>query len=266
MKDRFGRTIEYLRVSVTDRCNLRCQYCMPEEGVSFLPHERILSYEEITDVVKTAVQLGVWKVRITGGEPLVRRDITKLVEMLAAISGIRDLAMTSNGLLLDRFASELTQAGLQRVNISLDTVDPKRFREITRGGDVKQVFAGIKAAHLAGLEPIKLNCVIRESSNEKDAQAVAAWGKKRGYEVRFIRRMDLNEGSFSIVEGGSGGDCARCNRLRLTADGFIRPCLFSDRKVYVRELGPQRALTEAVRCKPVSGGPNHSKWMHSIGG
>jgi len=266
MKDEFGRSIEYLRVSVTDRCNLRCHYCMPEKGVSFLPHERILSYEEITDVVKAAVQLGVWKVRVTGGEPLVRRDITKLVEMLAAISGIRDLAMTTNGMLLAHFADGLARAGLQRVNVSLDTVDPERFHKITRGGDLRQVFAGIEAADMAGLAPIKLNCVIRESSNEKDAQAVAQWGMQRGYEVRFIRRMDLGEGAFSIVEGGSGGDCARCNRLRLTADGFIRPCLFSDRKVYVRELGPQRALAEAVRCKPASGGPNHSKWMHSIGG
>jgi len=266
MKDPFGRTIEYLRVSVTDRCNLRCHYCMPEEGVTFLPHERILSYEEIVEVVRAAARHGVWKVRVTGGEPLVRRDIAKLVSMIASIPGIRDLAMTTNGLLLDRFAGPLADAGLHRVNVSLDTVDADRFREITRGGDLQRVFTGIEAARNAGLKPIKLNCVIQAHSNEKDAQAVARWGQERGHEVRFIRRMDLGEGHFSVVEGGTGGDCARCNRLRLTADGFLRPCLFSDRKVYVRELGPERALTEAVRCKPVAGGPNQNQWMHSIGG
>lgn len=266
MKDTFGREIEYLRVSVTDRCNLRCHYCMPEEGVTFLPHERILSYEEIADVVRAAARHGVWKVRLTGGEPLVRRNIAALVAMVASVPGIRDLAMTTNGLLLDRFAGALAEAGLHRVNVSLDTVDPGRFRKITRGGDLQRVFAGIEAARAAGLSPIKLNCVVEANANEKDALAVARWGQERGHEVRFIRRMVLGEGTFSVVEGGSGGDCARCNRLRLSADGFIRPCLFSDRKVYVREWGPERALLEAVRCKPVAGGPNRSKWMHSIGG
>jgi cyclic pyranopterin phosphate synthase len=239
---------------------------MPETGVAFLPHERILSYEEIAEIVRAAVRLGVWKVRLTGGEPLVRRDIAELVRMLASISGIRDLAMTTNGVLLDRFADGLAEAGLQRVNVSLDTLNPRRFLEITRGGDLRRVLAGIEAARKAGLDPIKLNCVIQEHASEEDARAVAQWGKERGYQVRFIRRMDLSEGNFSVVEGGSGGDCPRCNRLRLSADGFIRPCLFSDRKVYVREMGPERALIEAVRCKPVAGGPNRSQWMHSIGG
>jgi cyclic pyranopterin phosphate synthase len=266
MKDRFGRSIEYLRVSVTDRCNLRCRYCMPEEGVTFIPREKILSYEEIAEVVRVAARHGVWKVRLTGGEPLVRRDVSRLVAMLAPIPGVRDLAMTTNGLLLARFAEELAKAGLRRVNVSLDALDAARFREITRGGDVRQVLAGIEAARKAGLVPIKLNCVVEEHAGEQDARAVAQWGREKGFEVRFIRRMNLAQGAFSLVEGGSGGDCAHCNRLRLSADGFLRPCLFSDLRVSVRELGPERAFEEALRRKPKAGDRNRAGGMHSIGG
>jgi cyclic pyranopterin phosphate synthase len=266
MKDSFGRAIEYLRVSVTDRCNLRCRYCMPQEGVTFVPHEKILSYEEIAEVVRVAVRRGVWKVRLTGGEPLVRRDVSRLVAMLAPFPGLRDLAMTTNGLLLAKFARELAEAGLKRVNVSLDTLDPARFRELTRGGDVRKVLEGIEAARVAGLVPIKLNCVVAEHPSEEDARAVEQWGRERGYEVRFIRRMNLEEGDFSVVEGGTGGDCVCCNRLRLSADGLLRPCLFSDLRVSVRELGPERALEEAVRCKPEAGTLNRTSPMHSIGG
>ena len=266
LRDRFGRVIEYLRVSVTDRCNLRCRYCMPEEGVTFVPSEEILSYEEIAEVVRAAARRGVWKVRLTGGEPLVRRDFVTLVAMLAPIPGLRDLAMTTNGLLLAQFAAKLAEAGLRRVNVSLDTLDAARFREITRGGDLRQVLEGIAAADRAGLAPIRLNCVIEEHAGEEDARAVARWGRAKGFEVRFIRRMNLAEGRFLRVQGGAGGDCARCNRLRLSADGFLRPCLFSDLRISVRELGAERALEAAADCKPEAGSLNRTSLMHSIGG
>ena len=228
MIDSFGRRIDYLRISVTDRCNLRCTYCMPPEGVPLVWRPEILSYEEIAEVARTAAAMGVRKIRLTGGEPLVRHNLVGLVKMLATIDGIRDLAMTTNGILLPRHARSLAAAGLKRVNISLDATSPGRFAEITRGGDVRQVLAGIEAARQAGLRPIKLNCVVESNSSEPDAQDVAAFAEAAGLEVRFIRRMGLGEGAFTIVEGGRGGDCPRCNRLRLTSDGRIRPCLFSE--------------------------------------
>ena len=264
--DPFGRSINYLRISVTDRCNLRCEYCMPASGVKLLDHAAILSFEEITEVARIAVGLGCSKLRITGGEPLVRLQLEVLVGMLAAIPGVDDLSMTTNGVLLPEMAPALAMAGLCRVNISLDTLDSTRYREITRGGDVRQVLAGIDAARQAGLTPIKLNCVVRESSTEPDAQALASFAQDQGLEIRFIKRMVFSTGTFSLVEGGEGGHCACCSRLRLSSDGYIRPCLFSDLAFSVRELGAARALAEAVRCKPEAGGPCTHDWIHGIGG
>ena len=266
MKDRFGRTINYLRISVTDRCNLRCRYCMPAEGVPLVSHEDILSFEEITDVAQVAVGMGITKVRVTGGEPLVRRGIETLVRMLAAIDGIHDLAMSTNGTLLADHARALAEAGLHRVNISLDTMDPERYSHLTRGGDIKEVLAGIAAAREAGLEPIKLNCVVSKSSSEPDAREVARFARENGCEARFIPKMDAATGTFSVVEGGSGGDCARCNRLRLSSDGLVRPCLFSDLGFSVRELGAVEALTRAVEEKPEAGGPCTRNWIRAVGG
>ncbi|MBA4322335.1 MAG: radical SAM protein, partial [Odoribacter sp.] len=163
MLDRFDRSLNYLRISVTDRCNLRCRYCMPEEGIKLLRHEDILSFDEITDFTRLAVSYGVNKVRITGGEPLVRRGIVTLVSMLAGIDGIKDLSMTTNGILLRQFAGELKSAGLQRVNISLDTVDHEKFAYITRSPLLNEVFEGIEATVKAGLVPVKINCVISQS-------------------------------------------------------------------------------------------------------
>ncbi|HNT88089.1 MAG TPA: radical SAM protein [Candidatus Hydrogenedentes bacterium] len=252
MFDRFDRKIDYLRISVTDKCDLRCVYCMPAEGVPHLRHEDVLSFEEILEVTRAAVAMGVVKVRITGGEPLVRRGIVALVSMLAGVEGIDDLAMTTNGTRLAAFARPLADAGLRRVNISLDALDAARYAAITRGGDVADVFAGIEAARDAGLDPIKLNCVVRESPDEPDARAVAAFGAARGIEVRYIRRMNLSDGVFTKVIGGRGGDCPRCNRLRLSCDGMVRPCLFSDLVFSVRELGPVEAIRRAVAEKPRS--------------
>lgn len=265
MFDCFERNIDYLRISVTDKCNLRCVYCMPEEGVDLMSHEDVLSFEEIRAFTEAAVGMGVTKVRLTGGEPLVRRGIAALVLMLAEIDGIRDYAMTTNGVLLEEYAQAIADAGLHRVNVSLDTLDPERYERITRGGDVRRVLAGVEAAKQAGLTPVKLNCVVHESPEEPDALGVAAFGAKAGCEVRFIRRMNLASGKFSTVIGGSGGDCPRCNRLRLSCDGMVRPCLFSDLAFSVRDLGPDEAIRQAVEAKPESGRTS-SAMFHAIGG
>ena len=266
MLDRFNRKINYLRISVTDRCNLRCVYCMPEEGVSLLDHKEILNFDEIVDLATVAVRKGVDKIRITGGEPLVRNSIVDLVKMIGDIEGIKDYAMTTNAILLDRFADDLAKAGLQRVNISLDTMNPEKYKQITRGGDIQKVFEGIKAAKKAGLEPIKINCVIQDNNQEPDAIAVTKYCEENGLHIRYIKEMDLEKGEFSIVQGGSGGDCGICNRLRLTANGDIKPCLFSDIAYSVRELGAEKAIEAAIENKPLSGHVNNTGKFYNIGG
>ena len=266
MFDRFNRKINYLRISVTDRCNLRCVYCMPEEGVKLLSHRDILSFDEIVEVTKAAVRKGVDKIRITGGEPLVRKGIVDLVEMIGKIDGVKDYSMTTNAIFLDKFAKDLVKAGLQRVNISLDTLNPEKFKELTRGGDIQKVFDGIEAAKKAGLEPIKINCVIKESNQEQDAVEVRKYCKAHNLQIRFIKEMDLETGEFGVVQGGSGGDCGICNRIRLTANGTIKPCLFSDISYNVRELGAERAIDLAIGNKPQSGHTNVTGKFYNIGG
>lgn len=266
MYDRFNRPINYLRISVTDRCNLRCRYCMPEEGIHLLRHEDILTFDEITDFTKTAVASGITKVRITGGEPLVRKGIVTLVSMIAGNAGIKDLSMTTNGTLMDQFADDLHKAGLQRINISLDTVDPQKYSYITRKGNLKDVFKGIEAAKKANLIPIKINCVIRESKSEKDAREVAEFCRSNGLELRYIREMDLVKGTFSTVDGGSGGNCSICNRLRLTSDGKLKPCLFNNSEFDIRKLGYEKAVEMAVNAKPEQGLNNMKDGFYNIGG
>ncbi len=266
MYDKYNRKINYLRISVTDKCNLRCRYCMPETGMQLLKYEDILSYEEITQVVKTAVKLGIDKIRITGGEPLVRKDIVKLISMIANIKGIKNLAMTTNGILLEQFAQPLAKAGLQRINISLDTVNPKKFTGLSRGGDIKMVFKGIEAAKNANLTPIKINCVVMHSSDEIDAKEVKKFCTENNLQIRFIHQMDLETGNFSIVEGGEGGNCSRCNRLRLTSNGMMKPCLFNDLEYDVRKLGAEQAIIKAVESKPEYGTLSTKNKFHSIGG
>lgn len=266
MYDSFNRQINYLRISVTDRCNLRCTYCMPEEGIQMLRHEDILNFDEIVAVVRTGVSLGINKIRITGGEPLVRKDIVTLVGMIARIPGIKDFSMTTNGVLLKQFAGPLSEAGLMRVNVSLDTVNPERYSQITRGGDLMNVLEGIRVAREAGLQPIKLNCVVQSTSREAEALAVAKFAKENELEVRFIHQMNLEHGEFSVVEGGSGGDCFHCNRLRLTATGKIKPCLFSAEQYDVRQLGAERALQMAIANKPACGTINQVDEFYNIGG
>ncbi|MEI7500388.1 MAG: radical SAM protein [Bacteroidota bacterium] len=266
MYDRYNRQINYLRVSITDRCNLRCAYCMPSEGVKLLDHKEILSFEEIAEIIREAVFLGITKVRITGGEPLVRKGVVSLIEKIAAINGIQDFGLTTNGILLSSFAADLANAGLHRINISLDTTDPEKFRAITGGGDIQNVFEGIEAAKNAGLTPVKINCVVRNSSDEPDAMSVREYCLKHGLEARFIHEMSLADGCFTIVENGHGGDCVNCNRLRLTANGYIRPCLFNDIRFSIRELGIREALEQSAGKKPEKGSVNITGGFHNIGG
>ena len=266
MLDRFDRSIDYLRISVTDRCNLRCRYCMPETGIKLLNHSDILTYDEIYGFTAVAVKNGIRKVRITGGEPLVRKGIVSLVSMLSGIKGIEDLSMTTNGVLLGEYASELKAAGLHRVNISLDTVDPARFNEITRHDLLNSVLGGIEAALVAGLIPVKVNCVVKESQYEKDAVEVAKYCAEMGLEIRFIRQMDIVNGHFYVVNGGTGGDCSICNRLRLTSDGKLKPCLFNDTEINIRETGFEQAIKMAVQQKPACGTRSINNKFYSIGG
>ena len=266
MFDRFNRNINYLRISVTDRCNLRCSYCMPEEGIQLLRHADILTFDEITNFTRIAVENGVTKVRLTGGEPLVRKGITALVRMISDIPGITDLSMTTNGILLKQYASELKSAGLHRVNISLDTIDPEKFASITREGNVFDVFEGIIAAKNAGLFPVKINCVIKDSKEEEEARGVTKFCSENNLEIRYIRQMDLVMGHFSMVEGGTGGDCSLCNRLRLTSNGKLKPCLFSNIEFDIRELGFEKAINLAAELKPECGSKNETGAFYNIGG
>jgi len=207
--DAFGRSFTYLRVSVTDLCNLRCVYCMPEEGMVWLPPSEVLSFEEIVTVVEAAAACGVHKVRLTGGEPLMRKQIDRLAGMVARVPGITDLAMTTNGIRLAKFATRLAASGLKRINISLDTMDPAKFKAIARRGALGDVLQGIRAAEAAGLSPIKINTVVLGGLNDEEAADFAALTLDRPLEVRFIEYMPLEEakgcamgsGNFAFVPG-----------------------------------------------------------------
>jgi GTP 3',8-cyclase len=266
MFDSYNRHINYLRISVTDRCNLRCRYCMPEEGVLLKKHQDILSFDEIIAVIEIAVKMGINKIRLTGGEPLVRKDIVRLVAMISVVEGVQDLSMTTNGILLGELAAPLKEAGLNRVNISLDTLNRAKYKELTRGGDLDKVLKGIDAAVHAGFDPVKINCVVFKSSDEADAREVKKFCLIKKLEPRFIRQMHLKTGEFSIVEGGTGGDCSRCNRLRLTADGMVKPCLFDDDAFSIRELGIENAILSALKSKPEAGCLNRTGEFYNIGG
>ena len=295
--DAYSRPINYLRVSVTDRCNLRCTYCMPPDGVPWRPSQDILRYEEIETVVRAAVELGISKVRLTGGEPLVRLGIVDLVRRLSRVAGVDDLTMTTNGVLLSRYAEALAQAGLRRVNVSLDTLRAERFRRITRLGRIEDVLEGIEAAHRAGLEPVKINTVVIRGMNDDEVVDFARNAVEKGWNVRFIEWMPIGQGQAAeqawldrvvtaeeirqtieaelgalhpvktSAEGGparyyrvpqadgsigfitpvSEHFCFRCNRLRLTADGQLRPCLLSDAEIDLRTPLRQGASVAQVR-------------------
>ncbi|MDQ2908597.1 MAG: GTP 3',8-cyclase MoaA [Candidatus Eremiobacteraeota bacterium] len=280
LADTFRRPITYLRISVTDRCNLRCTYCMPEAGLPWIPKPDILTYEEIEAVVRAAASVGVRSIRLTGGEPLVRRDLTELVCCIAAIEGIEDISLSTNGLLLADAAAALAAAGLRRVNVSLDTLRPDRFETIARRPGLDRVLSGIDAALAAGLGPIKLNCVLMRGQNDDELADFAALAYERALYVRFIEVMPVvdnlamqrdayvssdeilarldavahlqpvtgpggngparyfaaagSRGAVGVISPLSHDYCERCNRVRLSADGKLRLCLFGDYEIDLR--------------------------------
>ena len=302
MVDSFGRRVEYLRISVTDKCNLRCVYCMPEEGLPWLKRDQLLSYEEIHRIVRVMAPLGLKRLRLTGGEPLVRKDLPYLVELLAGVEGIQDLAISTNGVLLADLADTLRSAGATRVNISLDSFLKHRVDALARrAGTWERVMAGLEAAGKAGLEPIKINVVLIRGKNDDEIVDFARATRDHPWHVRFIELMptaanlDLSsanylscqealarlrevdellpaegptgngpaayyrfpgaQGTVGVITPMSHNFCDRCNRMRLTADGMLRPCLFGDLQTNLRD--PLRAgedllplIQETLRIKP----------------
>ena len=301
--DRCNRKITYLRVSVTDRCNLRCIYCMPPEGIKPLRHEDILRFEEIEETIRYSIDWGIDKVRITGGEPLVRKGVVYLVETLAKLKGVRDLSMTTNGIFLKDYARDLKNAGLQRINISLDSLNANKFNRITKMGRLSLVQDGIEEALKRGLDPVKINVVVMKGINDDEVLDFAKMSLDRPLHVRFIEYMpfgykgfakedrffptsqikerlrEMGElipaevrgagpakpfrfkkslGTVGFITPMSEHFCATCNRLRLTADGRLYPCLFSDYGVDIktslrtgagyREI--KELFEEALRNKP----------------
>jgi cyclic pyranopterin phosphate synthase len=226
---------------------------MPPEGVELKRHEDILTFHEITDIVKSGTRLGLKKIRLTGGEPLVRKELPQLVKMISEIEGIEDISLTTNGVFLTQYAHQLKEAGLKRVNISLDTLDPQKFEKITRTGKLEDVLKGIDAALEAGLSPVKINFVRIPGQNEEDEKQIREYCKMKKLQLRFIRQMNLKTGEFAPVDGGTGGICEICNRLRLTADGYLVPCLHSGLRFNTRELGIEKAFQLAVDLKPEKG-------------
>ena len=312
------RRITYLRISVTDRCNLRCRYCMPEDQ-EFFGRERVLSFEELTAVSRVLVRHGVDKIRLTGGEPLLRRDIARLVGMLAELPGAPRVVMTTNGLLLARHARALRAAGLRRLNVSLDTLDERRFARLARRPGLRDVLAGLDAAQAAGFTDTKLNMVVMGGVNDDEIPAMLTFAHERGLQLRLIEFMPLQSNEYGLTaervplhelrrrleavspllpraHGAGPADtftlqstgqpvgiiaaislpfCETCNRVRLTADGILRSCLFEGGEVAVRDLvregagldaGLEQALDYLRRVKPVvHAGYGHVQ-MNQVGG
>jgi len=265
LRDSFGREIRYLRVSVTDRCNLRCVYCMPAGGVSLLRHDQILSYERIAQVVRAAAELGFTKVRLTGGEPLARLGIQDLVSLLSPIPGLEKLAMTTNGTLLAPLAAELKARGLDSVNVSLDTLDPTRYRELTRGGRLEDALAGIRAALDASL-PVKLNVVALEDSTDAEFEELIGFAERIGAKIQFIRHYHLDQEKSDDESFDRPPPCARCDRLRLLADGTLRPCLQNDIGIPVDFSDVRGSIERAIALKPPHGHVSKDLAVGQIGG
>jgi len=266
MRDTFDRDITYLRISVTDKCNLRCTYCMPPEGVPYVPHRSLLRHEEIVAIVTEAVSLGITKVRLTGGEPLVRRGIVELVGMIAGIPGIEMVAMTTNGTLLPQFARPLKEAGLDRLNISLDTLDADRYRQITRGGSLSDAIAGIDATVEAGFSDTKINMVILDDTSETEVAEMTAFCRTRGLILQRIAEYDLDESKRDYIGVERPLPCRECNRIRLLSDGTIKPCLHSNIEIPVQRDNIRESLIEAIRRKPEHGTVCNNRSMIQIGG
>ena len=267
MLDHFKRNISYLRISVTDQCNLRCLYCMPpDKELTFMPANELLSVEEIHNVVKALVPYGIRKIRLTGGEPLFRPDIIEVVKAITSIPEISDIGLTTNGMLLAKYAQQLFDAGLKRINISLDTLDAEKFALLTSGGQLDHLLKAIAKAKEVGFSPIKINCVRTEDFSPEDRTKLEDFCDSNGLQLRFIRQMDLKKGYFWPVEGGDGGDCKICNRIRLTANGYFKPCLFNDKAYSIREEGIVEAFLKTINNKPERGEINTTNRFSNIGG
>ncbi len=323
--DTFGRAHNNLRISVTDRCNLRCTYCMPEE-VTFLNRQHLLTFEEMERFVRIAAPLGIDKIRLTGGEPLMRRDLARLVALLAAVPGIKDIGLTTNGILLAEHAQALYDAGLRRINVSLDALSPERFRQLARRDGVDKVLAGIEAAKRAGFKPIKINAVSIRGVTEHEVVPLAQYARENQLEMRFIEYMPIGADhwerekvyfaheileqidnhvaplvpakhrdpqspalDFEYLDGGgtvgiiasiSRPFCLSCNRVRLTADGKLRNCLFAleevDVKTMLRNGAPDEQIAQVLRQNVTDKWEGHEintsrfikplRTMHAIGG
>ena len=317
MRDDFGREINYLRISLTDKCNLRCIYCMPEEGVKKLEHRDILSFDEIVEIVREAAKLGINKLRLTGGEPLIRKGIVELCRELKAIEGIEEIALTTNGTLLPQLAKPLKEAGVQRLNISLDTLDPDKYRKMTRLGNLDDALRGIQAAVDAGLGPIKINSVLIGGFNDDEIEKMVGLTRQYPIEMRYIELMPIGDtrifgeeayipcetvlqrvpelepipqdngvaaryripgapGTVGLIRPLSCSFCDRCCRMRLTADGYLKPCLHSKEEIPIRGLHGEalrKCLQRAILHKPKEHGElsAHSRSeadrnMNAIGG
>ncbi len=293
--DPYRRRINYLRISVTDRCNLRCRYCMPEEGISLISHEEILTYEEILRIVRVFAKEGISKVRLTGGEPLVRKGIVDFIFRLSNIPEVKDLSLTTNGILLKEFAQNLKQAGLKRINISLDSLKRDRFFQITRRDDFERVWGGIEQALKVGLNPIKINMVAIQGLNDDEIESFAQLTLQLPLTIRFIEYMPSGNGEewresdiltipqiktrlekvgkllpipsdrwdgpakrfrfegalgeIGLIGPVSSHFCGDCNRLRLTPDGKIRTCLFSDDEIDIKEIIRQGGSDQDLRTR-----------------
>ena len=313
MLDSFAREITYLRISITDRCNYRCRYCMPEEGVEKRAHGDICSLEELRDMAAAAVRCGVKKIRVTGGEPLVRRGAVDFCRMLAEIPGVEELCLTTNGSLLAEQAAALREAGVTRLNVSLDTLKEERFRAITRAGTLSDVLRGLESAERAGFEKIKLNCVLLGGVNDDEIADFAALTRAHDWQVRFIERMPMGcgrdfgaylpaqtvlercpelepvshdgvaaccrfpgaKGTVGLIAPMSHAFCSECSRIRITADGKLKPCLHSAAELSLRGLSGdelEAAIRRVILMKPerhhmnATGETETQRGMFEIGG
>ena len=265
MLDRFNREINYLRISVTDRCNLRCVYCMPADGIPLKQHKDFLTFEQIYSVVKEAAKIGFNKIRLTGGEPLVKRDIEKLVEMIASVEGIKTIGMTTNGILLPQKAKLLKEAGLSSLNISCDTLNPERYKKITRIGELDWVLKGIDAA-LKENFPIKINMVVTNETTEKEIEEMQKFCDDKNMKLQLINHYDLTSEKLNNYTFDRPPNCAFCNRIRLLADGTLKPCLHSNIEVKVDFNNIRQSLIKAIKLKPESGYVCTNRAMYEIGG
>lgn len=313
MRDCYERDITYLRLSVTDRCNLRCRYCMPACGVEKRPHQEICSFEELEEMARACVSCGIRKIRLTGGEPLVRQGIVEFCRRLRAIPGVEELCMTTNGVLLPQYAKELKDAGVERLNISLDTLSPEKYAQITRGGTLEQALSGFRTACEAGFRRIKLNTVLIGGFNDDEIPDLVALTRDMPLSLRFIELMPIGEcagwdkahfipgqavldripalkpvgsdgvsliyqipgyqGTVGLINPISQHFCPNCNRIRITSDGKLKPCLHSAEEIPLRGLHAAElaeAVSRAISHKPtrhqLSVGSDSQRNMNAIGG